>query len=326
MQNSQNINTPLISFIVTYHNEPIQLLKECLDSIFELSLSNEEREIILVDDGSDESPLNEIVEYRDKINYLRQPHMGVCTGRNNGITLSSGTYLQFIDADDCLITNSYEHCLDIVRYKNPDMVLFNFTTEGTDVDTPYLFNGPLSGTEYMRHNNLKASVCSYIFRKKTLVDLRFTSGLEYGEDEEFTPQLILRAENIYVTETCAYYYRDRIESVSHQTSSRAQVKQFSDAEHVILYLDHLANTLPIDDRTALQRRVAQLTMDYIYNVIVKTHSEHQLNKRLEKLRGHGLFPLPDCDYTQKYKYFRKMINHKFGRKILLNTLPYISNK
>ena len=152
MQNSQNINTPLISFIVTYHNEPIQLLKECLDSIFELSLSDEEREIILVDDGSDESPLNEIVEYRDKINYLRQPHMGVCTGRNNGITLSRGTYLQFIDADDCLITNSYEHCLDIVRYKNPDMGLFNFTTEGTDVDTPYLFNGPLSGTEYMRHN------------------------------------------------------------------------------------------------------------------------------------------------------------------------------
>ena len=326
MQDTQNTQRPLVSFIVTYYNEPLNLLRECLDSIFTLSLTKEEREILLVDDGSDESPLNELVEYRDNIIYLRQKNSGVSVARNKGITLSSGKYIQFVDADDCIITSGYEHCLDIVRTKDPDVVLFNFTKEGTEVDTPYLFDGPVSGSEYMHNNNLKASVCSYIFRKNTLVDLRFTQGIEYGEDEEFTPQLILRAEIVYSTDTCAYYYRDRQDSVSNRTSNRSLIKRLDDSEHVIFYLDHLANTLPTSERNALHRRVAQLSMDYLYNTIMLTRSEHQLNQRLERLTKQGLFPLPNRDYTQKYKYFSKMINTKTGRKILLRTLPIINHQ
>ena len=326
MQDTQNTQRPLVSFIVTYYNEPLSLLRECLDSIFTLSLTKEEREILLVDDGSDESPLNELVEYRDNIIYLRQKNSGVSVARNKGITLSTGKYIQFVDADDCIITSGYEHCLDIVRTKDPDVVLFNFTKEGTEVDTPYLFDGPVSGSEYMHNNNLKASVCSYIFRKNTLVDLRFTQGIEYGEDEEFTPQLILRAETVYSTDTCAYYYRDRQDSVSNRTSNRSLIKRLDDSEHVIFYLDHLANTLPTSERNALHRRVAQLSMDYLYNTIMLTRSEHQLNQRLERLTKQGLFPLPNRDYTQKYKYFSKMINTKTGRKILLRTLPIINHQ
>lgn len=326
MHHPQNVQKPLISFIVTYHNEPPAMLRECLDSICALTLSDSEREIVLVDDGSDESPLSDLVDYRDKIIYLRQPNRGVSIARNNGITICGGTYIQFVDADDCLIAAGYEHCLDVVRRKSPDMVLFNYTTEGTEVDTPYLFEGPVSGTDYMRHNNLKASVCSYVFRKKIMMDLRFTDGLDYAEDEKFTSLLTLRAEHIYATDTCAYYYRQRQDSVTHKDSIRSQAKRFQDTEHVIFYLNHLANSLAVAERAALQRRVAQLTMDYIYNIIMQTRSEHQLNERLGRLERQGLFPLPERDYTQKYKYFRKMINHKTGRKILLRALPLISSK
>ena len=326
MQGKESDKKPLVSFIITYHNEPVNLLRECLDSIFALSLSDEEREVILVDDGSDESPLNELVEYRDRINYLRQPNSGVSAARNKGITLSAGEYIQFVDADDCLITSGYEHSLDIVRFKDPDIVLFNFTQEGTDVDTPYLFDGPVTGSEYMRKNNLKASVCAYIFRKKPIIDLRFTEGIEFGEDEEFTAQLILRMEKVYSTETCAYYYRDRKESVTNDTSARSHIKRLNDTEHVIFYLSELASTLPNNEKLALQRRVAQLTMDYIYNTIMLTRSKSQLDERIERLHEQGLFPLPIRDYTKKYKLFSKMVNNKTGRRILLYALPFINPK
>ena len=52
---------PLVSFIVTYCNEPIAMLKECLRSILALSLNESERQIIIVDDGSDLSPINELI-------------------------------------------------------------------------------------------------------------------------------------------------------------------------------------------------------------------------------------------------------------------------
>ena len=73
----------------------------------------------------------------------------------------------------------------------------------------------------------------------------------------------------------------------------------------------------------MQRRVAQLTMDYLYNTIILTHSRQELDNRIKELYAEGLFPLPDRDYSQKYKWFRKMTNSAIGRTILLNSLPYL---
>ena len=58
---------PLVSFIVTTYNLPTTLLCECLQSILSLSLSKEESEILIVDDGSEVSPLKDVVARRDKI-------------------------------------------------------------------------------------------------------------------------------------------------------------------------------------------------------------------------------------------------------------------
>ena len=325
MQNIQTSKTPLVSFIVTYYNIPIDMLRECIESIVNLTLKEEEREIILIDDGSDVVPLDELIDYRDQIIYLRHKNMGVSDARNKGIDICKGKYIQFVDADDCLIKSNYEQCLEKVKNNDPDMVLFRLSRDSVEVDSPEYFYGPVTGTDYMRHNNLCASACSYIFRKKLLVGLRFTSGILH-EDEEFSPQLILRADTVFSTDNCAYYYRERMGSRLNSNDPDNQKKKLDDAEYVIFELDHLAATLPSAERIALQRRVAQLSMDHIYNVIMSTHSEKILDEYLERLRKRGLFPLPDREYTMKYSYFRKMINTKLGKKILLRTLPLMKKE
>lgn len=325
MQNIQTSRTPLVSFIVTYYNIPIDMLRECIESIVNLSLKEEEREIILIDDGSDVVPLDELIDYRDQIIYLRHKNMGVSDARNKGIDICKGKYIQFVDADDCLIKSNYEQCLEQVKNNDPDMVLFRLSRDSVEVDSPEYFYGPVTGTNYMRHNNLCASACSYIFRKKLLVGLRFTSGILH-EDEEFSPQLILRADTVFSTDNCAYYYRERMGSRLNSNDPDNLKKKLDDAEYVIFELDHLAATLPSAERIALQRRVAQLSMDHIYNVIMNTHSEKILDEYLDRLRKRGLFPLPDREYTMKYSYFRKMINTKLGKKILLRTLPLMKKE
>lgn len=313
---------PLVTFIITYHDEPIQWLQDCLRSIMSLTLTEEEREIILVDDGSENSPLIRLIELRDSIIYLRQRNQGLSVARNTGLGIANGKYIQFVDADDYLISAGYEHCLDVVRFKAPDMVMFNFTQEEDEVDSPYLFDGPVGGAEYMRHNNIKAAVWGYIFKQNILIDLRFTAGLLH-EDEEFTPRLILRAETVYSTDTCAYFYRKRTDSITSNDSKHWIIRRLNDSEYVILQLHNLAQTLPSQERAALQRRVAQLTMDYLYKIITETHSEHQMETRIARLEKWGLFPLPDKSYTKKYRLFGKIIKNKIGRKVLLYTLGRI---
>ncbi|MBR0489432.1 MAG: glycosyltransferase [Prevotella sp.] len=316
------MNKPLISFIITYYNLPLDYLKKCIDSILALSLSSEEREIILVDDGSDTSPINELKAYCDQIIYLRQTNQGLSVARNTGISIAKGDFIQFVDGDDYLNRSAYEHCLDIVRFNDVDVVLFQSSHRvGNNQQT--VFNDspkPMTGTEYMRNNNLRVAAWGYLFCRTLLMSLRFTPDTLH-EDEEFTPQLFLRAEKIIETSAVAYFYRKRDNSIIHNKDKKWIIKRLSDTENIIYKLSLLADRSPEKDRSALQRRVAQLTMDYLYNTIVLTKSEVHLNKAIEKLHQKGLFPLPDKNYTKKYVWFRRLLNNATGRKLLLRILP-----
>lgn len=316
---------PLVTFIITYYNLPVPMLCECINSILALSLSASEREIIVIDDGSDVSPMNGLMQYGDDIIYVRQKNSGLSVARNKGIDMAQGTFLQFVDADDHLIQAPYEHCLDIIRYKKDiDMVMFDFTSTKK---TQQSFNDSevVSGTTYMYSHNIHATACGYLFRKVTLSELRFTPGI-WHEDEEFTPQLLIRAEHVCITDAKAYFYYKRKDSITTHKDEESKAKRFDDIRGVLDRLQYLCDRVPQADRIALQRRVAQLTMDYIYQIIIQQRSKQALNDCISDLSSKGLFPLPDRNYSQKYKWFRKMTNTSLGRTILMNTLPLMKKE
>lgn len=322
-------DTPLVSFVITYYNQPVQLLCECIDSILALSLRSFEREIIVIDDGSEVCPMNGLMQYGNDIVYVRQKNQGVSTARNRGMNMATGKFIQFIDADDYLIQSPYEHCLDLLRLNSDiEMVMFDFTHSASQQDN--IVQSPIktSGTAYMRNHNIAGTVCCFIFRQSILGKLAFSPEIKYGEDEEFTAQLLLRAEEIYVTKAKAYFYRCYKNSAIQQsrTEETGKKKRLEDNLSVILHLQNLCDKLPQNDRLALQRRVAQLTMDYIYNTITLTHSRQALNSCLDELSSKGLFPLPDRDYTRKYTWFRRMTNSAVGRTLLLHSLPLLKRE
>ena len=309
--------SPLVSFIITTSKHQKEYLVECIKSILQLSLNPKEREIILIDDGSDICPLNDLAEYLSNIIYLRQPNQGVSVARNYGMKIATGKYIQFIDGDDYILKAAYEHCLDIVRYHQPDIVTFNYCKNNKNIEPSYELPTPVTGTDFLNNNNLHGAAWSYIFRHSIVGSLQFTPGIVYGEDEEFTPQLFLRAERIFKINTEAYFYRDNKNSVSHQYHKEKIQLRMDNSMEVLLHLQQLLDKIPVAERQALNRRIAQLTMDYLYNNIRLNHSLISLNKCIKQLRSHGLYPLPDKDYTKKYTMFRKAISTYLGRIGLL---------
>ena len=122
---SQKQNKPLISFIIPYYNVPAELLRDSLESIINLSLSDDEYEIILIDDGSEISPKEIICKYKN-IRYLYQNNQGPGAARNLGIDNAKGLYIQFVDADDRLNSKEYDKCLQQLKIKRPDILIFNY--------------------------------------------------------------------------------------------------------------------------------------------------------------------------------------------------------
>lgn len=307
---------PLVSFIIIAYNLPIDMLKECVESILTLGLDHREYEIILVDDGSDVPVIAQLTDFQDVLFYLRQQNQGISVARNNGLRVAKGKYIQFIDGDDKLLNAPYCQCMDLLRAENPDMLLFNFTDKDHPSGKAIKYESPSTGASYMHTHNLHASACCYLFQKNLLAGQTFTPGI-YHEDEEFTPLLMLKAEKVIATDSAPYYYRKREESIVNKVDDNEHVaKRLDDTEQIIYKLKHKADTLPEMERVAMNRRVAQLTMDYLYQMMKAGVSQEDLDERVKRLETHSLFPLPDKHYTYKYSLFRLLSKNKLSRTIM----------
>ena len=287
----------LLSFIIPYHNEPVVLLRQCLESIFALEWAHEEFEVLIVDDGSVESPLHQLSDLSSRVRYIHQPNQGLSVARNTGIAHAVGDFLQFVDADDYLIASEYNHVLGRVRQRVSDIISFRFTH--THPRTLPVRSQCCSGVDYMLSHNLRGAAWAYVFRRSLLGTLRFCKGI-YHEDELFTPQLFLRAQRVESLLLQAYYYRQRVGTIT-RTPDRDHIrKRLDDFEYVVRELSVLRHSLRGEQGWAMQRKVSQLSMDYLYNVVRLTGSMAELWRRRESLRAAGLYPLPIRCYTWKY--------------------------
>lgn len=317
---------PLVSFIITYYQLPVKMLQACIESILALSLAVEEREIILIDDGSEKSPVDDLSSYMPSITYVRQAHQGVSVARNTGINLATGDYIQFVDGDDMLLKDAYNDCLGAAREYQDDIITFRYVKEMVDQKQTIRQRQIMSGAEYMTHHNLRGSVWGYLFRRELLGSLHFTPGIDYSEDEEFTPQLFFKASSIYPTHLNAYLYRSHNTSAIHQSHSQKTAKRLNDTEKVIFHLKHICERLPIHQQPAFQRRIAQLTMDYLYEMIILKESKDEIRSRIDSLIKKELFPLPNRHYTTTYTLFRWLTNTPIGLRLLIHLLPLTTKK
>ncbi len=99
---------PLVSIIVPVYQVE-KYLRECVESIEKQTLTD--REVILVDDGSvDASGAicdNLAKEYAD-IRVIHKKNGGLASARNAGLDMAQGSYVGFVDSDDCIAPDMYE--------------------------------------------------------------------------------------------------------------------------------------------------------------------------------------------------------------------------
>ena len=94
----------LVSVIIPSYNHA-SYLGEAIDSVTLQTYPH--TEVIVVDDGStDETAL--IMATYPSARYVRQDNMGVSHARNTGLSLSRGSYVLFLDADDRLLPDAIE--------------------------------------------------------------------------------------------------------------------------------------------------------------------------------------------------------------------------
>jgi glycosyltransferase involved in cell wall biosynthesis len=92
----------LISVIINNYNYA-PFLRSCVDSC--LHQEYHKREIIVVDDGSNDDSREIIDSYGTQVSSIFKPNGGQASALNSGFILSSGDVVVFLDSDDVLLPN-----------------------------------------------------------------------------------------------------------------------------------------------------------------------------------------------------------------------------
>ena len=104
---------PLITVITTVLNGE-KYLEESIQSLHNQNYSNIEH--IIIDAGSNDSSLDIIKKYDDKIDYwCQKKDKGIYDGFNLGMQLAKGDYIGFLNSDDIYTKNAFDHLLRYIK-------------------------------------------------------------------------------------------------------------------------------------------------------------------------------------------------------------------
>lgn len=216
----------LISVIIPVYKVE-EYLDRCVQSIVDQTYTN--LEIILVDDGSpDRCPqmCDEWAKKDSRIRVIHQKNAGAGAARNAGIVLAQGSILAFVDSDDYLAPQMYEHLMSILEQDIDVAECELFPTERLDEAFPAR-NSPFQLTVCSTEDVLKKHIADRMFcqtpvnklyRRHTIEQVPFPEG-RLIDDEFWTYRVLGNAKKAVHSNLKLYAYVQQPGSAMHLSYS-----------------------------------------------------------------------------------------------------------
>lgn len=207
-----------LSIIIPIYNvEP--WIGRCLDSCLNQNLSEDEYEIICVDDGSKDGSMSVVEQYAQKysnIVMLHQANAGQSAARNHAMRVARGKYIWFVDSDDWVQPHCLQGILDTLEKDLLDVICFSFQfvdEDGTIRPDCYPHRKTevvMNGESFIAEIPMPAGPWAAIHRLAFLQenDIKYIEGIK-REDEDFTVRAYCSANRIEFIDVVAYNYFQR---------------------------------------------------------------------------------------------------------------------
>jgi len=213
---------PLLSVIIPVYKVE-NYLARCVDSI--LGQTYTELEVILVDDGSPDASGSICDRYAlqdSRVRVIHKENGGLSSARNVGIDMAAGEYITFVDSDDWIESDAYEHLLGLMEQYQVKLVCGgNYDVDdqtgnktlGVCPQKEELITAEEMVRRMFRWQGCDSSVCDKIFHRELLEDFRFPEG-KVCEDVAVTYKIILSTDRAVLSERPFYNYVHRSGSIT----------------------------------------------------------------------------------------------------------------
>ena len=204
----------LVSVIVPVYNVE-NYLRECLDSIVAQTYRN--IEVILIDDGSNDSSGAICDEYADKDNRIKVIHKengGVSAARNTGLDIAKGDWISYVDSDDYIESTMIETLICLAKKNDVELAMCSFkdisecdnVLHENDIrifsKDELIYNYVVRNADY----RITEGIWDRIYKRVLVEGLRFKND-RINEDILYTMEVFTRAHKAVYTSENLYNYR-----------------------------------------------------------------------------------------------------------------------
>lgn len=279
-----------VSFVLPCYNVE-RYIADCLNSIYGQDMSEDEFEVVCVNDCSTDGTRDIIVGFAETHSNLtlidHERNMTVGGARNTGMNTARGEYVWFVDPDDLLQPNSLCAAYRIAKDRDVDVLSFNYRLVFSDM-RPFGNRMTFSDSMVMDGQRFvlkyfpgRFSEFCIVWRTLLRVSFLKENGLTFpkmrkAEDVSFLWKVMLRAKSVSSVDNIFYIYRGNPYSTEDGKWVSATVA-FSDrilwADQIDLMLQDVQLSIMPDLRTDMMCAVKWCANSSIDLISRMTNSE-----------------------------------------------------
>lgn len=291
-----------LSVIIPVYNTE-KYLNKCINSI--LCQKEKDLEIILVDDGSNDSSFEICREYASQYSYIKCIHIensGPATAKNKGYEEAQGEYVSFIDSDDEILPEMYNLLIENAKRNDADIACCSYIqvdengirTHEEHTGKNYILNQE-EGVKHLLEKDMIYSQCWTKIYKKTLLDnynIRFKDGLKTEEDFIYNLEVFVQSRVIVIVDKPLYVYTHRNYSLSREY--------------------HVSNIQKFLSNMTFRLNLTETEVKKKFSTLTKSCTIHCLQYYNLMIGRAVIFSYEDCQ-----PYYLQAFNYMNSHKILL---------
>ena len=205
-------NQSVVSIIIPCYNAK-QWVQEAIDSCLNQTYPN--IEIVVVDDGSTDGSLEVLRHFLPRIKLETATHLGGNSARNRGFALSTGEYIQYLDADDYLDPDKIARQVQFLEETQADVVYgdWRYRRHLPDTSLSYLDKIQVSGVqEDILYSLLSGqwwvAPGALLYRRQVVIQAGgWDETLRAAQDRDFFTSVALSDVKIRYQAGCYFIYR-----------------------------------------------------------------------------------------------------------------------
>lgn len=290
-----------VSIIVPVYNVE-QYLHRGIESLLNQTLKD--IEIILIDDGSKDNSGRICEEYSKtdkRIKFVSKINGGVSSARNEGIRISTGEYVAFMDPDDWVEPDMYENMYNQAKSTNSDSAICNYYVDNKDKYAinsmpiqadllegdsinQLLIRQMISGKD-LESEYIMGSVWRIIVKNEVLEKnkIRFNTNIHLMEDFLFCIEVFLKSNKIFIDKNPYYHYIKN--SNSAMTKYRASI--YDEHKTVFYELRDILIKNNLYKNMELQMNLRYINM-HISSIVNEVNVSSTLNEFQKIINIHNL--------------------------------------